>query len=67
MKVLSSKLFSFIFCWQKSCVCNFHAWCVFHFQSQVGQLKNSPWFHGPLDKKIAESALKSFSKVCFVF
>ncbi|CAH3185372.1 unnamed protein product [Porites evermanni] len=31
-------------------------------KSPVDQLKTSPWFHGPLDKKIAEDALKSFSK-----
>lgn len=28
----------------------------------VDPLKQSPWFQGPLDKKIAESALRSFSK-----
>ncbi|KAJ7336708.1 hypothetical protein OS493_011930 [Desmophyllum pertusum] len=31
-------------------------------QKPVDPLKQSPWFHGPLDKKIAESALKAFSK-----
>lgn len=35
-----------------------------YFFQPVDPLKQSPWFHGALDKKIAENALKSFSKVC---
>ncbi|XP_078358343.1 uncharacterized protein LOC144643077 isoform X2 [Oculina patagonica] len=31
-------------------------------QKPADPLKQSPWFHGPLDKKLAETALKAFSK-----
>ena len=37
---------------------------VFFFQP-ADSLKQYPWFLGPLDKKVAENALNSFSKVCF--
>lgn len=34
------------------------------FFQPADPLKQFPWFQGPLDKKVAENALKSFSKVC---